>query len=80
MRMNNKNIFNGIIFILAAIVIIIGSMGLLGGISFWSLLFTVLFVVLLIKSLYKLKWTGILFSIAFLLIIYSDRLGFLTFT
>ena len=75
MKLNKHNLFWGAFFILAALFIIFGSMGSLGELSVWTLLFTFLFVAWLINSLVKLEWGGILFSIAFLAIIYDDWLG-----
>lgn len=70
-----KNVITGIGFLAAAIFVIVGSMGLLGEISVWTLLFTFILVVWLVKGLFKLQWTVILFSLAFLAILYDGQLG-----
>lgn len=70
-----KNVITGVGFLLAAVFVIVGSMGLLGDISVWTLLFTFILVIWLVKGLFKLQWTAILFSLAFLAILYDEKLG-----
>lgn len=70
-----KNVITGIGFLVAAAFVIVGSMGLLGDISVWTLLFTFVLVVWLVKGLFKLQWPVILFSLAFLAILYDGQLG-----
>ena len=70
-----KNIITGVGFLLAAAFVLAGSMGLFGDISVWTLLFTFFSVVWLIKGLLKLQWSTILFSLAFLAILYDSQLG-----
>ena len=78
----DKKFFLGIAFLLFAVAIIAGSMGvfdkldgLFGTIGFWTIVFTPIFVVWLVKSVMRLAWGGILFSIAFLAILYDEMLG-----
>ena len=73
--MKEKNIFWGILLILGAVGIIIGKMGFLSGVNAFSLAFTVILVAIMIDSLFRLNYTGILFSIAFICIIYDKQLG-----
>lgn len=73
--MKNNNVLGGIVFILLAVFIIIGSMGMLGDISVWTLVFTFIFAVWFIKSLLKLEWFGMFFPLAFLAILWDDVLG-----
>ena len=70
-----KNVITGIGFLVAAVFLIVGSMGLLGDISVWTLLFTFILVVWLMKGIFKLQWPVILFSLAFLAILYDGQLG-----
>ena len=70
-----KNVINGIGFLMAAAFVIIGSMGIFGEISVWKLLFSFVLVLILIKSALKLRWTPVLFSLAFLAILYDKFLG-----
>lgn len=72
--MKNKNTVLGIFFIAAAILLICQKQFAFLHISIWTLFLTVIFGVALVKSLRKLEWTGILFSLAFLAIIYADML------
>lgn len=70
-----KNVVGGIGFLVAAVFVIIGSMGLLGDISVWKLLLSFWLVMLFVKSLFKLQWPPMLFSLAFLAILYDEALG-----
>ena len=73
--MKERNIFWGILFVLGAIGVIIGKMGFLSEINTFSLGFSVILVAVIIDSLFRLNYAGILFSIAFLCIIYDKQLG-----
>lgn len=70
-----KNVINGIGFLVAAAFVIVGSMGILGEISVWKLLLGFVLVLILIKSVLRLRWTPVLFSLAFLAILYDELLG-----
>ena len=61
-----KNVVNGIGFLVAAAFVIVGSTGILGEISVFKLLLSFVLVLILIKSLLRLRWTPVLFSLAFL--------------
>lgn len=73
--MKKERVFWGVFFIAAAIFIIVSKMGYLEGIGIWSLLATIFLAACLIKSIAYRSVTGILFSLAFLCIIYSELLG-----
>lgn len=73
--MRKKNMFWGIVCILAAIFLVVSKLGMFGEIGFWSLMFTMFLVVALIKGICERNFTDILFSIAFLLIVYDKQLG-----
>lgn len=78
--MKNKNILWGILFILVGVFIIFQKQFAFWNISIWTILFTLVFGTTLIASLKRLQWFGILFSIAFLLIVYADilKISYLT--
>lgn len=70
-----KNIFIGIVFIVIAVFIIVSAMGVFGEFGFWTLVLTPFLAAWMIVSICKLSWSGILFSIAFLAILYDEMLG-----
>ena len=81
MRRDNR-VFLGIVFLLLSVCIIAGAMGafdtldgIFGKIGFWTIVFTPIFGVWLVKSMMRLAWGGILFSLAFLAILYDEMLG-----
>lgn len=69
-----KKIFWGLFFIVAGAFVIVNQLGYYTDINLFSLLCTILIIPILIKSLFKLDFTGILFSLAFLCIIYREPL------
>ncbi len=73
--MKKRNIFWGLMCILAAILLLLSKLGMFGGMGFWSLMFTVFLVILLIRGMLERNFACILFSIAFLLIVYDKPLG-----
>ena len=73
--MKQKNIFWGIACILAAVFLVVSKLGLLGEIGFWSLIFTMFLIAVLVKGICERNFTDILFSIAFILIVYDKQLG-----
>lgn len=70
-----RKIFWGILFILGAIALIIGQMGYLEGIGFWSILLTIGLVGVLVDGIWNKNFWMILFSIAFLIIANDELLG-----
>ncbi|XCP85961.1 hypothetical protein ABXS75_03920 [Roseburia hominis] len=78
--MKRKNWFWGIFFIAAAVLLVVGNLGILGAVNIWGLLFTVVFAATLVKSLAHKNVAGVLFSIAFLCIIYAKPLGITAIT
>lgn len=70
-----KKIFWGLFFILAGAFVIINQLGYYTELSLFTLLFTVVLIPILIMSIAKINFPGILFSIAFLCITYSTQLG-----
>lgn len=78
--MKRKDVFWGLLFILAAVLIIVNQFGFFTGISVFDIAFTVLLVGVIIKSIMYLNFWGILFPIAFLCIIYAEPLNITDFT
>lgn len=75
MKKNGEKIFWGLFFILGAIFILVGRMGYFEDIGLFTLFLTVLLVALLLKSIRHIEFSGILFSLAFLAILYDKPLG-----
>lgn len=73
--MKKERIFWGLFFIVGAVFMIVSRLGMLGDIGVFSLLLTIFFAACLIKSAVHRNITGILFSAAFLCIIYAAPLG-----
>lgn len=78
--MNKNRIFIGIVFILMAVALIIGKLGYLGGWNLVSVVFSILLVAIIIKSIFSVNFAGILFPIAFLCILYDKQLHIETLT
>ncbi|MFQ9514634.1 MAG: LiaF transmembrane domain-containing protein [Eubacterium sp.] len=72
--MKKNSIFWGIVLVLMAALVIVSEMGLTQGIGVWTILFSVGFGAALIKGIIKFDMTQILFSIAFLCIVWDDVL------
>lgn len=75
MKKNGEKIFWGVFFILGAVFLLVSKMGYLQGISVLTLFLAVLFAACLIKSIIHVKFAGILFSLAFLAILFDEPLG-----
>lgn len=73
-------LFWGLLLVLMGIFLVISKMGLVTGISVWSVFFTIIFAALLVYGLIKRNFIFIFFSIAFLCIIYDDQLGITALT
>lgn len=73
--MKKNRIFWGIIFLLAAVFLVIGKLGYIGNFSIFSLIFTIFLLAIIIKSIRTLNFSGILFPIAFLCITYDKVLN-----
>ena len=75
MKQNAEKIFWGVFFILGAVFIVVSKLGYLQGINALTLFLAVLFAACLVKSIISVKFTGILFSLAFLAILFAKPLG-----
>lgn len=72
---NGGNLFWGIFFLLAAVFLLVGRLELFPDFDIVTLFITIFLAAWLIQSLKKKSFSGILFSIAFLCILYDDFLG-----
>lgn len=70
-----KKVFWGILFLLAAVAVIAGGMGYLEGFNFWTILVSVCLVGFLVEGIFHRSFGGILFPIAFLVILFDEQLG-----
>ncbi|WP_027399643.1 LiaF transmembrane domain-containing protein [Anaerovorax odorimutans] len=78
--MKKERIFWGILFIVGAVFLIISKLGYFPDINIFSLLLSVFLIVIIIKSLIRINFTGVFFPIAFLCIIYDKQLGITNIT
>ena len=72
--MKSSKVFWGIFFILAAVYVIISKFGILPDIGVFSIILTVFFLWLFVEGIRNVNFWEILFSIAFICIIYDERL------
>lgn len=72
--MKSKNIFWGLIFILAAAFVLLSNFGFFEGIHVTKLLITLLLVYFIIKNIPTRDFFGILIPIAFICILYDEPL------
>ncbi|MDD6797814.1 MAG: hypothetical protein PUE71_05950 [Clostridia bacterium] len=70
-----RKIFWGVLFILGAAALLIGRLGYLEGFSFWRVLISIGLVGVLVDGIVHRNFTTILFSLAFLIIVYDKLLG-----
>lgn len=70
-----KNIFWGAFLIFAAVFLIVNQMGIFEGVGLFSALFTVFWVAVLVEGVIRRSFGKILFSIAFICIIFDEPLG-----
>lgn len=78
--MKKERIYWGGIFLLGAVVLIINKLGYFYDVNIFNILLSVLFVGVFIKSLFTMNFTGILFPLAFICIIYDEQLGITAIT
>lgn len=71
--MKKKDIFWGLIFILAAVFIIVDKLGVFPELSVFKIVVTIILIVIMLKSIVRVRFAGILFPIAFLCIIYAEQ-------
>ena len=74
--MKNKNYFLGIVFILAAIFILLGNFHIFHAINTTKVLITILLLYFIVKNIPCRNFFGILIPAAFIFILYDDYLPF----
>ena len=72
---NGKKIFWGVLFLLGAVALIVGQMGYLGDLNFWSVLITIGLIGFLLEGVADRNFGMILFALAFLAITNDKLLG-----
>lgn len=78
--MKSSKVFWGIFFILAAVYVVISKFGILPDIGVFSIILTVFFLWLFVEGIRNVNFWEILFSIAFICIIYDKPLGITALT
>lgn len=73
--MKSSKVFWGIFFILAAVYVVVSKFGILPNISIVRIGVTLLLVWMFVEGVRRVDFFGILFSIAFLCIVYDKPLG-----
>ena len=72
--MKSSKVFWGIFFILAAVYVVISKFGILPDIGVFSIILTVFFLWLFVEGIRNVNFWEILFSVAFICIIYDEPL------
>lgn len=70
-----RKIFWGIMFIIGALALLVVKLGYLEGVGFWSILFTIVLLGVLVDGILSRSFGQILFPIAFLVIVHDEFLG-----
>lgn len=78
--MKRKEVFWGLLFIFAAVLIVLNQFVFISGINTFDIVLTIIFGGIIIKSIMRLNFWGILFPIAFLCILYSKEWHMTGFT
>jgi len=78
--MKKKDVFWGMLFILAAVLIILNQFGLFVGISMFEIVATIILAGITIKSIIKINFWGVLFPLALICIIYAEEWNITEFT
>ena len=68
--MKNKNLIWGLFFILAGVALILDRTGLLGSVSVWSVVISLLLVPVIVTSVRHLNFWGIFFPMAIMAILF----------
>lgn len=72
---NKTNIFWGVVLVILAVLVVVSEMGFIEGVGLWTIVFSIVFGAALIHGIVKFDFAQILFSIAFLCIVWDDMLG-----
>ena len=78
--MKKKEVFWGLLLILAAVLIIVDQFGLFTGVSMFEIIATVILGGIIIKSIQKINFWGVLFPLALICIMYADEWNITKFT
>lgn len=78
--MKKERTFWGLALILGGVFLIISKLGYFPDVNLFSLLLTVFLVIVIVKSFIRINFSGILFPIAFICIIYDKQLGITNIT
>lgn len=78
--MKKRNVFWGMLFIIAAILIILNQFGFFAGISIFKIVVSVFMVGIIIVSIRSISFWGILFPLAVILIMFDEQLNITNFT
>lgn len=78
--MKKKDIFWGLLFILAAVLILLNQFGFFAPIGMFEIVATVILAGITIKSIIDINFWGILFPLAFICIIHAETLNITEFT
>lgn len=78
--MKKERIFWGVLLILIGVFLIVSKLGYFANVSVLSLVLTIFLIAIIVKSLPHLNFSGILFPIAFICIIYDKQLGITSIT
>lgn len=78
--MKKERTFWGLALILGGVFLIISKLGYFPDVNLFSLLLTAFFIIVIVKSFIRINFSGILFPIAFICIIYDKQLGITNIT
>lgn len=78
--MKMKDLFWGMIFVLAAVLVIVNRLGFFTEFSVLEIVVTVALAAIILKSIRKINFWGILFPVALLCCIYADAWGIMALT
>lgn len=70
-----KSVFWGVLLLLGAAALVVGRLGYLEGIGFWTILFTLFLIGFVVNGLVNRSFGEILFAVAFLIIVNDKLLG-----
>ena len=78
--MKSSKVFWGIFFILAAVYVVISKFGILPDIGVFSILLTVFLIWVFVEGVRNFNFYEMLFSVAFICIVYDEQLGITALT
>lgn len=73
-RRKLKKVFWGILFLLGALALLLGQLGYLEGLGFWSVFFSIVLLGILVEGILTVSFGEILFSLAGLIIVNDELL------